>query len=88
MKETGKLTLIDVVPAPEVIVAPAGTPAAIIQKLNQEIAKALENPEVKNKLIGMGYLTYSYTPEQTSQKIKLEVDKWAKVIQSRNIKPD
>lgn len=70
------------------IVAPAGTPAAIIQKLNQEIAKALENPEVKNKLIGMGYLTYSYTPEQTSQKIKLEVDKWAKVIQSRNIKPD
>ena len=70
------------------IVAPAGTPATIIQKLNQEIAKALENPEVKNKLIGMGYLTYSYTPEQTSQKIKLEVDKWAKVIQSRNIKPD
>lgn len=70
------------------IVAPAGTPTAIIQKLNQEIAKALENPEVKNKLIGMGYLTYSYTPEQTSQKIKLEVDKWAKVIQSRNIKPD
>ncbi len=70
------------------IAAPAGTPAAIIQKLNQEIAKALENPEVKNKLIGMGYLTYNYTPEQTSQKIKLEVDKWAKVIQSRNIKPD
>ena len=70
------------------IVAPAGTPMTIIQKLNQEISKALDNPEVKNKLIGMGYLTYNYTPEQTSQKIKLEVDKWAKVIQSRNIKPD
>jgi hypothetical protein len=70
------------------IVAPAGTPTAIVQKLNHEITKALDNPELKNKLIGMGYLTYNYTPEQTTQKVKLEVDKWAKVIQSRNIKPD
>lgn len=70
------------------IVAPAGTPTAIVQKLNREIAKALDNPELKNKLIGMGYLTYNYTPEQTTQKVKAEVDKWAKVIQSRNIKPD
>ena len=70
------------------IAAPAGTPPAIIQKLNQEISKALENPELKNKLIGMGYLTYNYTPEQTTQKVKMEIDKWAKVIQSRNIKPE
>jgi len=70
------------------IVAPAGTPTTIVQKLNHEITKALDNPELKNKLIGMGYLTYNYTPEQTTQKVKLEVDKWAKVIQSRNIKPD
>ena len=70
------------------IVAPAGTPTAIVQKLNREITKALDNPELKSKLIGMGYLTYNYTPEQTTQKVKVEVDKWAKVIQSRNIKPD
>ena len=70
------------------ILAPAGTPPAIVQKLNREIAKALENPEVKNKLISMGYLVYFNSPEQTSQKIKVEIDKWAKVIQSRNIKPD
>ena len=70
------------------IAAPAGTPPAIIQKLNQEISKALENPELKNKLIGMGYLTYNYTPEHTTQKVKMEIDKWAKVIQSRNIKPE
>jgi tripartite-type tricarboxylate transporter receptor subunit TctC len=70
------------------IAAPAGTPPAIIQKLNQEIFKALENPDLKNKLIGMGYLTYNYTPEQTTQKVKVEMDKWAKVIQSRNIKPE
>lgn len=70
------------------IAAPAGTPLAIVQKLNLEIAKALENPELKNKLTGMGYLSYNYTPEQTAQKVKAEIEKWAKVIQSRNIKPD
>jgi hypothetical protein len=70
------------------IMAPAGTPAAIVQKLNREITKALENPELRNKLTGMGYLTYSSTPEQVAQKIKVDIDKWAKVIKSGNIKPD
>ncbi len=70
------------------ILAPAKTPPVIVQKLNLEIAKALDNQELRNKLLGMGYLTYTYTPEQTSQKIKVEVDKWAKVIQTRNIKPE
>ena len=70
------------------IMAPAGTPPAIVQKLNREITKALENSELRNKLIGMGYLTYSSTPEQVSQKIKVDIEKWAKVIKSGNIKPD
>ena len=70
------------------IMAPAGTPAAIVQKLNREITKALENPELRNKLTGMGYLTYGSTPEQVAQKIKVDIDKWAKVIKSGNIKPD
>ena len=70
------------------IMAPAGTPPTIVQKLNREITKALENSELRNKLIGMGYLTYSRTPEQVSQKIKVDIEKWAKVIKSGNIKPD
>ena len=70
------------------IMAPAGTPPAIVQKLNREITKALENSELRNKLISMGYLTYSSTPEQVSQKIKVDIEKWAKVIKSGNIKPD
>lgn len=70
------------------IMAPAGTPPAIVQKLNREITKALENSELRNKLISMGYLTYNSTPEQVSQKIKVDIEKWAKVIKSGNIKPD
>ncbi len=70
------------------IMAPAGTPPAIVQKLNREITKALENSELRNKLTGMGYQIYSSTPEQVAQKIKFDIDKWAKVIKSGNIKPD
>ena len=70
------------------IMAPAGTPPAIVHKLNREITKALENSELRNKLISMGYLTYNSTPEQVSQKIKVDIEKWAKVIKSGNIKPD
>jgi len=70
------------------IMAPSGTPPAIIQKLNREITRALNNPDLRSKLLGMGYQIYSNTPEQVSQKIKVDIEKWAKVIQSGNIKPD
>ena len=70
------------------IMAPAGTPPAVVQKLNREIAKALENSGLRNKLMGMGYQIYNSTPEQVAQKIKVDIDKWAKVIKSGNIKPD
>lgn len=70
------------------IMAPTGTPPAIVQKLNREITKALNTPELRSKLLGMGYQTYNSTPEQVSQKIKADIEKWGKVIQSGNIKPD
>ena len=70
------------------ILAPAGTPNAIVQKLNAEISKALSSPELKDKLLSMGYIVYLYSTEQTLQKIKTEIDKWARVIKAGNIKPD
>lgn len=70
------------------IMAPAGTPPSIVQRLNREITKALENPELRNKLMGMGYQIYNSTPDRVAQKIKVDIDKWAKVVKSGNIKPD
>jgi tripartite-type tricarboxylate transporter receptor subunit TctC len=66
----------------------SGTPNAIIQKLNQEFNKALSNPEIKSKLINAGYFVYNNSPEQTSQKIRTELEKWGNVIKVGNIKPD
>jgi tripartite-type tricarboxylate transporter receptor subunit TctC len=70
------------------IVAPAGTPTAIIQKLNLEFNKALSNPELQAKLISAGYFVYNNSPEQTAQKIRMELDKWGTVIKAGKIKPD
>ena len=70
------------------IVAPAGTPPAIIQKLNLEFNKALSNAELQAKLINAGYFVYNNSPEQTAQKIRTELDKWGAVIKAGKIKPD
>jgi tripartite-type tricarboxylate transporter receptor subunit TctC len=70
------------------IVAPAGTPSVIIQKLNLEFNKALSNPELQAKLINAGFFVYNNSPEQVAQKIRLELDKWGAVIKAGKIKPD
>lgn len=70
------------------ISAPAGTPKAIVNYLNQEITKIVQEPAMREKLIGLGYIVLTPTPEQTAQIIQQEVDKWAKVVKTGNIKPD
>ncbi|WP_084283640.1 Bug family tripartite tricarboxylate transporter substrate binding protein [Polynucleobacter kasalickyi] len=70
------------------IMAPAGTPNPIIQKLNVEFNKALSNAELQAKLINAGYFVYNNSPEQTAQKIRTELDKWGTVIKAGKIKPD
>ncbi len=70
------------------ISAPAGTPKAIVNYLNQEITKIVQDPAMREKLVGLGYIVLTPTPEQTTQIIQQEVDKWAKVVKTGNIKPD
>jgi len=70
------------------VAAPAGTPKAIVDLLNAEMTKIVNAPDMKEKLTSMGYLISTPSPDQTSQIIKTEVDKWSKVIKSANIKPD
>ena len=70
------------------IVAPVGTPRAIVQLLNQEITKIIQAPEMQEKLVSLGYVVLTPTPEQTAQIIQQEVDKWSKVVKAGNIKPD
>ena len=70
------------------VVAPAGTPAAIVAKLNADISKALSQPDVKKRLFEEGAEAMPTTPEQFGKMLKAEIAKWTKVVKDANIKAD
>jgi len=70
------------------VLAPAGTPPAIVAKLNAEIAKWLTTPEAKEKLANVGANIASGTPEDFARHIQAETAKWAKVVKESGAKVD
>jgi tripartite-type tricarboxylate transporter receptor subunit TctC len=70
------------------VVAPAGTPAAIINRLNAEIVAALNDPTIQNTMRGMGVEPAPSKPEDFDQYIKSEIQKWNKVIKTAGTKLD
>jgi tripartite-type tricarboxylate transporter receptor subunit TctC len=67
--------------------APAGTPKPLIQRLNTEINRIMELPDVREKLIIAGIEIQRGTPEEFGDVIKREVDKWGDVIKKAGIQP-
>jgi tripartite-type tricarboxylate transporter receptor subunit TctC len=68
------------------VLYPAGTPKAIVDKLNRDTVKALADPEVKKKFADLGVVAVSSTPQQFGTFIKSEMDKYSKLIKEANIK--
>ena len=66
--------------------APAKTPPAIINRLNQEIVRALNQPDVKQTLFTSGMVVAGGTPEQLGAFLKSEIAKWGKVIRDAGIR--
>jgi tripartite-type tricarboxylate transporter receptor subunit TctC len=69
-------------------VAPAGTPKAVIEKLNREISAIVEAPEMKEKLKGQGLEADAMKPDELAALFKAESAKWAKVIRDSKIQPE
>ena len=67
------------------LLAPANTPADIVNKLNQEIAKVMANPETKKALYDAGVEASYAPPEVMSKYMALEYDRWGKVIKDANV---
>ncbi|HLU02717.1 MAG TPA: tripartite tricarboxylate transporter substrate binding protein [Advenella sp.] len=67
------------------ILAPAGTPIDIVQKLNQSIASALTDEDATKQLEGMGARRVNNTPQAFAERIKSEVAKWKKVVQDNKL---
>lgn len=70
------------------VLAPAGTPEPIVNRLNMELVKILQMPDVKEQLLKQGAFALSTSPEQTKARIHKEMTQWAKVIQDANIQAD
>ena len=68
--------------------APKGTPAEVINKLNQEINAALADPKVKARLADLGRTVLPGSPADFGKLIAGETEKWGKVIRAANIKPE
>lgn len=70
------------------LLAPAGTPPTIIDKVNGEVAKWLTTPEAKEKLTSQGANVAGGTPQDFAKHIQAETAKWAKVVKESGAKVD
>jgi tripartite-type tricarboxylate transporter receptor subunit TctC len=70
------------------IVGPAGMSKDIVARLNREIVRAVNLPDIKDKVIAQGNFVIGDTPEQFAGYIRAESDKWARVVKQGNIRID
>ena len=70
------------------LLAPAGTPAPIIERLNAEIGKALKHPELRSRLQSEGAEPVASSPQEFGTFFKAEIAKWTRIVQSAGIRAD
>src|SRR5438067_8270267 len=70
------------------ILAPAGTPKAVVAKLNGAMNAALKEDDVRAKLSGAGIEIQGGTPAEFGEVIKAEIDKWGRIVREAGIQPE
>jgi tripartite-type tricarboxylate transporter receptor subunit TctC len=70
------------------ILAPNGTPPAVIARLNAEIAKLMQSAEVRKQLLAQGVEARSSTPDEFAALLRNETTKWHGIVKSAGIKPE
>jgi tripartite-type tricarboxylate transporter receptor subunit TctC len=70
------------------IVMPAGTPQPIVARVAADIARGVQQPEIRDRLTNMGYEVTSTTPEQMAAMIRAEIPKWARVVKAAGVRVD
>lgn len=70
------------------IFAPAKTPPDVVKRLNTEIAAILKQPDVVERMEGLGLDPVGNTPEEFAAFQKAEIEKWARIVKEGNLRPD
>ncbi|HEV7820475.1 MAG TPA: tripartite tricarboxylate transporter substrate binding protein [Burkholderiales bacterium] len=70
----------------QALVAPAGTPRPVIEKLNAEVARVLKTPEMKEKMAGLGADVVANSADQFAQYLREETAKWSKIVRDAGLK--
>ena len=70
------------------LLAPAGTPPEIVNRVQQEVAKALGTPAIKERLLTQGAIPSGSTPAEFARLIESEHAKWAKVVKASGANVD
>jgi tripartite-type tricarboxylate transporter receptor subunit TctC len=68
------------------IVVPAGTPKEIVDLLQREVAKIVAQPDVKERLATLGFVPIANTPDEFGARIRLEMEKWGKVVRDAKLR--
>ena len=75
-------------PAWWAVLAPAKTPVAVVQRMNEALNKVMKNPDVAQRLASQGIDVLGGTPQTGQAFIERQMDIWAKVVKDNDIKPD
>jgi tripartite-type tricarboxylate transporter receptor subunit TctC len=70
------------------LVAPKGTPREIVDKISADLQKVMTQPDVKQRLFEAGAEAMPTSPEKLAQMLRGEIEKWAQVVKTANIKMD
>ena len=68
--------------------APAGTPAAIVETLNAAIGAGIADPDIKARLVNLGFVPTAMTSAEFGAFVADETAKWAKVVKFAGVKLD
>ncbi|MBB4224057.1 Bug family tripartite tricarboxylate transporter substrate binding protein [Variovorax guangxiensis] len=72
----------------QALYAPAGTPTAVVQRLNAEVVRQLKDPEIAAMADKLGVTLVGSTPQQLADTQKADLAKWAKVVKDAGIRPE
>ena len=76
------------IPAYYSLLAPAGTPPAIVNRLHSELARIVHQKEIRDRFATFGVEPVGNTPEQLTAFMTADVAKWSKLVQSLGLKTD